>query len=215
MKKIAITQRILKQPNRNEVWDCLDQGWTTLFKGLQLIPVPVANQETDIENFCKLIGIDGIILSGGDTVVGAPGDQSGVFPERDKVEEALIAYSIAENIPLLGVCRGLQKIQKYFGGSLSLLDGHVNTSHQLKVKEISRLPLRDGMLVNSFHGIGIKAQDVPHALAIDACADDGTVEALHHTKHPIFGIMWHPERGTLLTENLQLLDSIFKKGLKP
>ena len=48
--------------------------------------------------------------------------------------------------------------------------------------------------VNSFHNNIIKQKDLGKNLESFAIANDQTIEGFYHTKLPIFGIMWHPER---------------------
>ena len=87
------------------------------------------------------VNIPAIVLSGGNNI--------GDFTSRDKTEGALIRYASSEELPLLGICRGMQMIAHYHGASLVPLTGHVRKRHRL-----------DGEVsweVNSFHDFAIES----------------------------------------------------------
>jgi putative glutamine amidotransferase len=123
---------------------------------------------------------DGIVLSGGNTPV-AYGGQS---KERDCVDELLISYSVEKNLPLIGVCRGMQSICLYFGGSLKQVKGHVRVRHNI-----------EGLIkrnVNSYHEWSPDYQG--DNIEVLCRSDDDGIEMVHHVSLSIYGMMWHPER---------------------
>ena len=179
MKHIAITQRVEIIESINERRDALSQEWSRLAQagGFTLVILPnLANAAIDIANELE---IDGIIFSGGNDLA----DYGGNAPERDATEKSLIEYSIKNNIPLLGVCRGAQMLLHYFGATLEKVDGHVCMEHTLT----------SGKTVNSFHGFGVKT--APSCIEVVERSADGVIEEFTHTRYKnIYGIMWHPER---------------------
>jgi putative glutamine amidotransferase len=108
----------------------------------------------------------------------------GNAPERDATDEVLIEHAIKNNIPLIGICRGMQSILCHFGGTLKTVENHVAVRHKIR-GEISRE-------VNSYHGFC--AEEIPDRLEMLAIAPDDTIEAVRHKQYQILGIMWHPER---------------------
>lgn len=181
MRWVAITQRVLIDKDHGERRDALDQRWIPFLQACGLDPLPVPNQ---LPAACALLGrlpLAGIILSGGGDLV----DLGGHTPERDAVEKRLLEYALDRNLPVLGVCRGMQFLQHKYGVILNQVEGHVACRHPIWVKGEPRQ-------VNSFHTWGATTSREPWE--VWATAEDGVVEAVRHTEKPIQGIMWHPER---------------------
>src|SRR5699024_10192747 len=124
------------------------------------------------------------------------------------------------DIPVLGVCRGFQLINIYFGGSLyedlpsqfSKEISHRNgkngfTSHNIILESNSRLfglVEEENWTVNSYHHQGVK--DLGQGLLVSARSDDGLIEAFENPSYKyLCGFQWHPEAQD---ENL-LSDRIF------
>ena len=209
MKRIGITQRVEVVPTYGERRDCLDQRWTQLALELDLLPVPLPNllgrKTPDVLDSLEL---DAIVLSGGNSI-GVQGYTGGdVAVERDEHESALLTFALSRKIPTLGVCRGLQMINAYFGGNLSPVDGHVATRHPLQVP--AGAPDHDLLRsVNSYHNLAIARADLAEVLIPLALDHQGNVEALRHKDARLFGIMWHPEREDPFdSSDLSLLQSI-------
>jgi putative glutamine amidotransferase len=156
--------------------------------------------------------LDGIILSGGDDVA-APQGEWQVRPEcltRSEHESRLIEAAAKHKIPLLGICRGVQQLNVFFGGTLwedlpawksGAVDhrrGKRNSAfrHAIGIESESWLHTVLGATaaqVNSSHHQA--ALGVPKALRAVAHAEDGVIEALESTEGlPIWGVQWHPER---------------------
>jgi len=194
MKKIFISQRVDIHPDYGERRDAIDQMWAKLIFELGFCCVPIPNHPEIAKEMLKDIPPYGILLSGGNT----PQQYGGNAPERDATDNVLIGYAVSNNTPLLGVCRGMQSIVLYFGGSLKKTENHIAVRHTLN----------NGFDVNSFHAYS------PHELTNDiipvACSQDGEIEYIKHKILPITGIMWHPERETPFKENdILLMKSIF------
>ena len=109
-RKIGISQRITNAQNYVEKRDAISHDWTKFLEKIDLMPVFIPNSLTDIESFLDSFDLDGIILSGGDDL--------GTDIERDKTELDTLKFAIDKKIPVLGVCRGMQLINKFFGGSI-------------------------------------------------------------------------------------------------
>ena len=50
---------------------------------------------------------------------------------RDEFENSLVTYCIKEGIPILGICRGMQFLNNFFGGKIRKVNGHVASSHKI------------------------------------------------------------------------------------
>ena len=183
MRKIALTLRVDPIESYNEKRDAVDQKLTDLLYSCGFIPLMVPNNPQYVDLFLKELKPDGVVLSGGNDLV----KYGGKSLERDTVEKALLNFAIEKNLPLLGICRGMQFIQDYFGVPLRKIENHVRTHHDLEINgKVYR--------ANSYHTFGTDAS--ASDLKILARAEDGIVEAIQHKDLPIMGIMWHPERNS-------------------
>jgi len=120
-------------------------------------------------------------------------------PSRDKAEMALLDYFVRHRRPVLGICRGLQVINVFFGGTLVQdLPGHntvdaIDRLHTVHTVPSPFLPLCSSQcIVNSAHHQAV--DQLGEGLLTAQWSADGTVEALFHTTLPIWAVQWHPER---------------------
>lgn len=214
---VAITQRVDSLPDRGEKRDGLDQRWHALAAaaGIDLLCLP--NGEF---GYLERFSLAGIILSGGNNLspdfvtengtppLGLPAGLTDAYPERDRLESFLLAMAKQKQLPALGVCRGMQAANAFFGGKLTKVQDHVRTRHVLIREPGAGIELPTE--VNSYHELGIRRADLGSGLLPLVCAPDGTVEAFKHEELPIFGVMWHPEREhTFTAPDLALLHDLF------
>ena len=211
MIKVAVTQRVEEVKSYKERRDCIDQRWASLLEsfGIEILPVP--NSLSDITNWISGQNINGLILTGGNDLSHLP-DASNLAVERDVTESLLLDFAKKNNIPVLGVCRGMQMMNFWLGGKMELVDGHIATEHV-----VSALPdnlwFDHNFVVNSFHGWGFKPEQLAPELVPLVCAGDGTVEAFKHISLPWFGIMWHPERDVSISlQDEKLFKLLFIKN---
>ncbi len=156
-------------------------------------------------------GVSGLLLTGGGDVDPAlygetPDGAMGIEPERDEMEMALFRYAVQEDMPTLGICRGMQLINVAMGGRLIQdLPGHTlpefqSATHQVYVSPGSRFGAIIGAgaiyRTNSRHHQGLKeAQRAPCLMASAYHPEDGIVEAIESPEHPwLVGVQCHPER---------------------
>lgn len=192
MKRIGITQRVEFIKSYGERRDCLDQRWSELMYAIGYIPVPLPNVEpARVPLLVYSLGLDAILLSGGNSIVVTNPGADDVAPERDAFEASLLKFALSNSIPVLGICRGMQMINWYFGGKLTPVHRHIATRHRIFVQP-SNFVLPS--LVNSFHNWGIKKEDLPTELRPIAFDDNGFVEAFEAIDNRLLGLMWHPER---------------------
>ena len=156
------------------------------------VPLPNFNRDRS-ELLLDSQSLDGFILTGGNSLSCVEPDAPDVAFERDKFEKEVISYAIKNNIPILGVCRGAQVINNYFGGELIRVDNHIAIHHDL-VSYADSFQLPEA--VNSFHAWGIPSRGLGEELDLLATDKDGYVEAFIHKSQSIIGLMWHPERNT-------------------
>jgi N5-(cytidine 5'-diphosphoramidyl)-L-glutamine hydrolase len=199
MKRIAVTQRVDMISSHEERRDALDQRWIPFLQTINLLSILVPNNISYVQQLIEEKSIDGILLTGGNSLVKYGGDA----PERDEVEKLLIGFAYSKNLPLLGVCRGMQMIQDYFNNSLCEVDGHVTARHALIVHEGLRMSsvVKRFKDVNAFHEYG--TYKVEGDLLKVANSHDNVVMAIEHKEKNIFGVMWHSERELPFNKNDQ------------
>ena len=185
MKRVIITQRIELLTDRNETRDCLDQAMVLWLGLLGAIPIPVPNKLAFSDNLRSALQVwldeiepAGVVLSGG-------GDPF-LRDSRYFVEEAILNYSKQLKLPLLGICRGMQRLIIDSGGELIESDRHIGVRHGI-------MHLKHGpRSVNSFHKM--QAIHLPKDWMPIAEGEDGSIESMRHVDLPWQGWMWHPER---------------------
>ncbi|MGE5590395.1 MAG: gamma-glutamyl-gamma-aminobutyrate hydrolase family protein [Bacillota bacterium] len=178
------------------------------------IPALVPYVGTENEAAEALSRLDGLLLSGGvdlDPVHWGeePYRQMGrIDPSRDRSELLLARRALSTDLPVLGICRGLQVLAVASGGSLwqdlhsqvaSSLKHDQNAprwypTHGVRLTQASRLAswLGTEIRVNSFHHQAVR--QAPPGFTAVASAPDGVIEALEHQTHPFaIGVQWHPE----------------------
>lgn len=146
----------------------------------------------------------GLILSGGTDI--APfffgekieSSKLSIDHERDDYELLLMDAFYKKKKPVLGICRGIQVINVYFGGTIfqDIGDIHNETFHNIKICTNSILEsiLGNECLVNSYHHQTIKT--LGKDLIVSAVSDDSVVEGIEHRNGSVIGVQWHPERMT-------------------
>ena len=173
-----------------------------------------------LQNAADVEHCDGILFSGGEdlqpALYGKPEYVEAfglkeIIPERDQFEYEVLEKALGSGKPVLGICRGLQLINVYLGGTLvpdipTLLhsDGHgkkngLDRTHQIQVEPGTLLHSicgQDQGLVNSAHHQS--AGSPADSLKITAVSDPGIVEAMEwkepEAKSWLLMVQWHPER---------------------
>lgn len=197
--RALVTMRTASAPTYDETRDAISHDWVERLEAWGVTPILVPNAMSDPKRFVDDIGADALLLTSGDDVAvplneGRPGSPT---QRRDRTEATLVRECIDAKLPILGVCRGMQFLNVYFGGSLTrkLPSGHVATRHVITLsQDLGSLRSGSRFEVNSYHDHGILPTDLPADLTAVAVADDGSVEALRHRELPILAIQWHPER---------------------
>jgi len=192
--RVGLTQRVSVIEAYGERRDCLDQQWTVLLEELDYTPVLLPNCVTDVENYLDSLALDAVVITSGNDLMSVD-DPATPAPERDEFEKATLQYAIDNSIPVLGICRGLELINEYFGGSLTEVTGHVACTHPIWFTDTDvAITFPDRATVNSYHNYGIDRQDLGDDLIVVGTSPDDTVECITHESLPVWGIMWHPER---------------------
>lgn len=190
MKLIAVTQRVAKEPDYLAGHDMLDANLSKFLLACGCLPIIIPNVLDVAQQMMKQIQFDGILLSGGN-----------VTTERAEVENYLIEQAVINQLPLLGVCQGMQRIQQFLGVNLTAVNGHVEKSQSILVNNKK-------YTTNSYHDYGTTST---HAdLTTFAQHEDGVIKGVKHKLHALYGIMWHPEREKVFSkQDIAFVQSLY------
>ncbi len=176
--------------------------------------VEVVELSASLNNEDKLESCSGLVVSGGidvhpsfykSTELNYPGVE-GFDEARDQFEILVFRKAQEENLPVLGICRGLQLINCIFDGSLIQDLGELNKIHEGGPDKIHEVKIEQGTLLHSITHINHGNVNSSHHQAIDKLgknlkvnckADDGTIEGIERSEkgHPfLMAVQWHPER---------------------
>lgn len=135
------------------------------------------------------------------------GESKGIDEAMDKLDQEVVLYAKAHQLPLLGICRGHQAINVFLGGSLyqDIGKAHEDTKHLVTTTPNRYFDFPKEMEVNSYHHQAIK--NLAPGFDVIAVAQDDTIEAIIHKELPIIGFQWHPE----VTQSEEISGYIFNK----
>lgn len=170
----------------------------------------------DPDEIAQLAGLCcGFLLTGGHDVSPARYGQAPLpgliadCPARDEMEQAVLAHALAQDKPVLGICRGIQLINVLLGGTLyqdlprqhpSAVTHHQRPPYDVPshtVRLVPGTPLhdllgQDTLAVNSYHHQAIDR--LADGLTAMAYAPDGLVEAVClPSQRFLWAVQWHPE----------------------
>lgn len=182
MKRVLFTQRVEVVESYGERRDCVDQRIVKFLGFCGYLPIPVPNHEKYAAVMVDDLKPRGIVLTGGNSLA----KYGGNAPERDETDRILIEIALKQNIPLYGICRGMQSILDFFCNKLVEIDHHVALRHVVRGVHRERE-------VNSYHNLGCTEIDSGE-LKVIYRSGDGVIEMVRHENKPMIGTMWHPER---------------------
>ena len=195
-------------------WDYIALDYANAVAASGGIPVLIPNLKNPDDMIPFLDRIDGLLLSGGadieptlygDVVKGFCGP---IQVRRDAQEMVMLKGAFAKKMPILGICRGLQFMNVYFGGTMYQdLPTEKGIYHSIDVAErnhpIHTVKFSSGMIrdimgvdelgTNSYHHQGLK--DIAANGTVTGMTADGNVEVVEFSGgHPFtIGVQWHPE----------------------
>jgi putative glutamine amidotransferase len=180
-------------------------------------PVPVDDRASPAELEQALGGMDGLLISGGADLDpslyrAVPNGSQAPDLGRDALDLRAFQAAAARAVPTLGVCRGMQAINAFSGGTLvQHVEGHQSvpyaagpgSTHPLRVVPGSRLSSviggEEAIVVNTYHHQAVAPDGLAPGLRASAFADHGPMELIEglEARDPdrwLVGIQCHPER---------------------
>ena len=186
--------------------------------GVPVIIPPLSDTDSIINT---LEHIDGLLLSGGADYNPLYANEEpipalhGINSERDLPELLITRLAYNRQIPILGICRGIQTLAMALGGKVLQDIGQSGIkhsqdadrsepTHSVTIEQGSTLfniyKQEEKLFVNSFHHQAVG--DAGSLFSVTATAADGTIEAIESNEYKsILGVQWHPE---CLAEGLPL-----------
>ena len=163
-------------------------------------PVILPITSTNINELLELC--DCFLITGGADLEGSWYNMSNhptmvdIEYDMDALDKKVIDYAKEYKKPLFGICRGLQAINVFLGGTLHQdIEGHKSKpsldyiTYNKNGKLFSLLPTT--MKINSYHHQAINKL----AEGLISCGEsNGCIEAVEHETLPIFAVQWHPEK---------------------
>ena len=128
MKKILLTSRSLE--NFNETYSSFDMNWFSYLKNTKVTLVP--NIPSRLNDYLDTSQFSGVILTGGGDIKENKLSNNNHDVYREQVEEQLIKYSIQNNIPLICVCRGMQKAMTFLETNVKFVHNPINPEYTHK-----------------------------------------------------------------------------------
>jgi putative glutamine amidotransferase len=197
--KIGITCRILIEDGTRK--EFVNEAYMELINKYNFIPIVLSSTTNNIEKLLDMC--DCFLLPGGDDMDSRYFNEENdphnilVDPKIDVLDYRVIDYALKNNKPILGICRGLQVLNVYFGGNL--IQHIEDNSHKknyddlLELVENSSLKgiLKDSFTINSFHHQ--KIGKLGDGIVVEGLSK-GVVELITHKKFKIIATQYHIEQ---------------------
>ena len=136
-----------------------------------------------------------VVIGGGDFNPKIYGENNiksvNIDDEIDELDLSIINYAVTNNKPLFGICRGLQTINIYFGGTLKQnILNHQKIDHKIILVD-NFYDFPDAEIVNSYHHQSVLK--LGRNLRVLYYSTDGEVECFVHPIFPLVALQFHPE----------------------
>jgi anthranilate synthase/aminodeoxychorismate synthase-like glutamine amidotransferase len=162
-------------------------------------PTVFRNDEVKV---AELAGYDGIVISPG------PG-----MPEDAGISTQAIR-ELSGKVAILGVCLGHQCLGEAFGGKVVRnVPSHGKTSWIRHDNSGVLAGVNDPFEATRYHSLIVERSSIPEELVVTAWTADDTVMGLRHTRHPTYGVQFHPE-SVLTKEGKKILANFVRRAAR-
>jgi anthranilate synthase/aminodeoxychorismate synthase-like glutamine amidotransferase len=183
--------------------DNFDSFTYNLSQMFEILGSTVEVFRNDAVTIKELAGFDGLVISPG------PGAPKSAGVSLDAIS------ALSGTLPILGVCLGHQAIGQAFGGSVvrdAPVHGKTAWIHHDYSGPFAGLP--NPFEATRYHSLIVERGSLPAELQVSAWTHDGLIMGLRHTKHPTFGVQFHPE-SILTKEGSRLLANFVRRCTRP
>ncbi len=183
MKKIAIPLRI-----EDDLYQ-LKQRYSRYFASYHFLPCFICQENLELLYEC-----DALCLPGGDDIdpayYGQENTNSHVNEKNDALDMEVLRIADTIHLPIFGICRGIQCINVFYGGSLKQhIFHHQKNRHLVSYLENGQIKRQE--TTNSFHHQCID-QVAPH-FSIFLLSEDHVIEGIINQEKKILAVQYHPE----------------------
>jgi anthranilate synthase/aminodeoxychorismate synthase-like glutamine amidotransferase len=184
------------------VIDNYDSFTYNLVQYLGELGVEPAVYRNDAVTVGELAGYDGIVISPGP---GAPED-AGISTQAIK--------DLSGKVAILGVCLGHQCLGEAFGGKVVRNEpSHGKTSWIRHDNSGVLAGVNDPFEATRYHSLIVERSSIPDELVVTAWTADETVMGLRHSRHPTYGVQFHPE-SVLTKEGKKILANFIRRAAR-
>jgi anthranilate synthase len=137
-------------------------------------------------------------------------------PEDFKIARTIDA-ALTKELPIFGVCLGVQAVGEYFGGHLGQLTQPAHGRPSRVAVRGGRLMqgLPNEIVIGRYHSLYVERDGMPDVLDVTASTEDGVAMALEHKTLPVGGVQFHPESLMSLGDavGLKIVENAFRLGV--
>lgn len=229
MIKLAVSSCFMHPDTKRNVFgpkqlNYLEQDMARFLASTDVLPILIPDLEDDVLSR-YMDEMDGLVLQGGADLAPQTYGEEPIGRwlgdrQRDQYELRLIALALERNLPILGICRGLQILNAFYGGTLYqdlatqlkppiqhrdavLYDSIHHVVHHTQGSLLEEVYGTTKMMVNSVHHQGIKTLG-KNLIVESICPHSQLIEAFRYreTQQFVWAVQWHPEfnhtlRGTI------------------
>ena len=150
---------------------------------------------------------DGLLLPGGGDIDPRlfgqlPAGTRAFDPKLDRIQLSILDAFVEEKKPVLGICKGMQLINIYFGGDMVQHLPSAGRHEYTKEDQFHETGALKGSFLEGLYGEKFVVNSAHHqavdrpgeGLSVIQRSEDGVIEAISHRELPILSLQWHPER---------------------
>jgi N5-(cytidine 5'-diphosphoramidyl)-L-glutamine hydrolase len=175
MKIALVVCRVILNEHKEEFFGT-PKELSTILQSRGFLPVNVGYESTTIQEIFEAVNPSVCLFTGGESL----GENSA----RDKFELNLLSVIEKQQLPAIGICRGMQLMAHFMGVNTVIDKSHVSVRHEVIGN--------DRFEVNSYHENVLT--ETPKGFQSNYLSADGSIEAFSNPHKKWFGVMWHPER---------------------